>query len=116
MIQAEVKSFEWDDFDRDETAAVELGMTLVVFIVGLAGTPDGEIFQATVCTPRYLEEIAAKDGVVDGRHFLIVDGLNRSKVEGFITKRVSALSGRGWPELAEKVARLGYWEFEDYQE
>lgn len=115
-MQAEVKSFEWDDFDRAQEATLELGMTLVVFIVGPAGTPDGEIFQATVCTPRYLEKIAAENGVVDGRHLLIVDGLDRGKVEDFITKRVNAVSGRGWAELAEKIARLGYWEFEDYAE
>jgi hypothetical protein len=29
---------------------------------------------------------------------------------------VENVSGPAWHEVAEKVARLGLWEFEDYQE
>lgn len=32
----------------------------------------------------------------------------------FLRMRFETVQADSWPELAEKLARLGHWEFEDY--
>jgi hypothetical protein len=41
---------------------------------------------------------------------------NFPRIEGFIRHYVDECSGETWEEIAEKLARLGKWEFEDYRE
>jgi hypothetical protein len=113
-VQAEVKSFEWLDLERDPDSATAEGSTLLTIVAGPAGEPGAETFQVTVCTSDSLAALVARDGVVDGRHFLFVESLNTSKVEAFILDRFRRLSGSTWADLAEKIARLGHWEFEDF--
>ena len=66
------------------------------------------------CTHGYMIELVAIDGVVIGRHFLFVSSLKTHIVEEFIRDRLRRLDGDTWTELAQKVARIGLWEFEDY--
>jgi hypothetical protein len=35
-------------------------------------------------------------------------------VRRYVEGRVAQCSGTTWTEVAEQLARLGYWEFEDY--
>ena len=69
-----------------------------------------------MCTPDALAELVARDGIVPGRHFLFVKSINCDRVEAFIHDRLRHISGRTWSDVAEKIGRLGYWEFEDYNE
>jgi hypothetical protein len=43
-----------------------------------------------------------------------VDTFTEAGLRSFLTRRVENLTGETWREVAEKVARLGLWEFEDY--
>lgn len=69
-----------------------------------------------MCTPDGLSELLDRDGLVVGRHLLFVRNIDVERIEEFIRDRLRRLNGESWPALAEKIGRLGYWEFEDYTE
>jgi hypothetical protein len=62
-----------------------------------------------------LEQLIKRDGFVVGRHFLFADVIDRPRVEEFIRDRLRRLEAPTWNELAQKIGRLGLWEFEDYR-
>ena len=109
-MRADVRSFGWDDLllDLGTDRPVNLDM-----IVGPLGTPGDEVFQITVCTVEALKALLDRDGIVLGRHLLLVAGINPPTIEAFLEDRVRRLDGNTWPELAAKIGRIGYWEFED---
>jgi hypothetical protein len=86
----------------------------VRLIVGPEGCVGEESFDLTVCTAGWLLDLARRDGVVDGRHCLIVETFDYRTILAYVTKRVSACDGETWEEVASKLSRLGHWEFEDY--
>ena len=84
----------------------------------LAGPDDGpgeESFDVTVGSLAWLASRVRRDGVVDGRHHLFMESFDWPRLNSYIERRVQGCEGATWPEVAEKLARLGYWEFEDYQ-
>lgn len=97
---------------RPETDSWAIGLQL------LAGPADGlgeESFDLTVASPAWLAARARRDGVVDGRHHLIMESYDWPLLRSYIERRVHQCEGSTWGEVAEKLARLGYWEFEDYK-
>lgn len=91
---------------------------LARLFVGPSDGPGEESFDVEVCTPEWLARRCATEGFVDGRHTVIttVDTFTKDGLRSFLTRRVENTSGETWHEVAEKVARLGLWEFEDYRE
>jgi hypothetical protein len=57
-VQAEVKSFEWLDLERDPDSATAEGSTLLTIVAGPAGEPGAETFQVT-------DGMAQRFGAVD---------------------------------------------------
>ncbi len=88
------------------------------FLLQITAGPENEegeeSFDITVCSPKWVARQAEIDGVLSGRHYLIVT--DYSKVKPYIQKYVSNCYGEKWDVIAEKLSRLGHWEFEDYQE
>lgn len=114
-MHAEVRYVTWPDLEHGHGPDADRS-TLLVFAAGPVGGPGEETFQATVCTPDALAELVAGDGVVPGRHFLFVESIDRDRVEAFIRDRLRRISGDTWSDVAEKIGRLGHWEFEDHDE
>jgi hypothetical protein len=56
-----------------------------------------------------------KNNVVAGRHHLFMREYSYEELKDFLEKYCSRCMGSSWSEVAEKVARIGYWEFEDYK-
>lgn len=84
----------------------------------LAGPDDGlgeESFDLTVCSVVWLTERVRRDGVYDGRHHLVVEGYDWPKIRAYVERRVERCDGVTWRDVAGKLARLGFWEFEDYR-
>jgi hypothetical protein len=84
----------------------------------MVGPRDGEgqeSFDIEVCTPAWLAKVCEKDGFVIGRHVLIVNDFEQARIRKIVVRMIERCSGDTWKEVAEKVGRLGYWEFEDYQ-
>lgn len=113
-MRAEVKYFEWPDLERGGTSASEQKSTLLVFAAGPLNGPGEETFQATVCTPDAITDMIQRDGVVIGRHQLLVDSIDVTRVENTVRDRLRRIDGPTWPDLAAKIGRIGLWEFEDY--
>lgn len=83
----------------------------------LAGPTEGageESFDLTVCSAAWLGSQAQRDGIVDARHHLVIDRFDWPRIRSYVERRVARCEGSSWPAVAEKLARLGHWEFEDY--
>lgn len=85
-------------------------------IVGPADSEGEESFDATLCTAGWLAARAREEGIVDARHHLVVDSFDYVRLANYLKRRVEECEGDSWDEIGGKVARLGYWEFEDYRE
>lgn len=84
-------------------------------LVGPSDGPGEESFDVLVCTPTWLARTVAEHGPQVGRHRLVVGTLDLPAAETFLRRQIERLEAATWNELAAKVARLGYWEFEDYR-
>lgn len=96
---------------EDETC---FGLWLTVQ-VGQDGEAGGHLYQILVCTPDWIKTEYLHSGAVWGRHMLIVPRYDRERIKSEISQYVEGCTGRDFWELAQKVARIGAWEFEDYQ-
>ncbi len=88
----------------------------VRMIVGPAGTPGEESFDVGVCTPAWLDRYVRENGPLLGRHYLIVERWDARHIRSYLTGAVESQEAQTWPELAEKIGRIGMWEFEDYKD
>ncbi|WP_456786054.1 immunity 8 family protein [Cellulomonas sp. P5_C5] len=86
----------------------------VRLMVGPADGDGEESFDVLVCTPAWLQEIVDEHGPQLGRHLLLVGTLDLPAAVSFLRDHVEALEAPDWRGLAEKLARVGNWEFEDY--
>ncbi|MGI5490978.1 Imm8 family immunity protein [Microtetraspora malaysiensis] len=114
-MRARVADFRWVDLGvgrsiDDAAHACEL---LEVY-VGPRDQPGEEQFQLTVCTPAALAEQLQRHPFLIGRHWLFVAELHPDKVIEWLSDRIAALEAPTWVELAEKIGRIGEWEFEDF--
>lgn len=102
--------------DVDDLAAFEPGASaFAVLVQMLVGPLDGEgeeSFDVMVCSPDW---IRLQPEPVIGRHLLIVNTFGWALIRQFLEDQVSRCEGSDWPEVANKVGRIGQWEFEDYQ-
>ena len=84
--------------------------------VGPSSEKGEETFGLTICTPDWLLENHKKDDIIFPRHYLIVFEYDYDKIIKRLTKKIQGLSADNWNDLALKISRIGYWEFEDYYE
>lgn len=116
---AELKGFystEIDDLENYRPEDPEKFAFGLQILVGPKGENVEESFDIEVCTLKWLEEAYGEDDVIMGRHRLMVRYYNYKRIIDFIERYLRTCSGENWQEVAEKVARLGYWEFENYVE
>jgi len=86
---------------------------LVQAMVGPAGGEGEESFDIVVCTPEWFAQ-KMTSAVVPGRHFLFVRSYNYDALVSYLREYCNSLRGSSWRSIAEKVGRIGKWEFEDY--
>ena len=117
-MRAELRSFFCPDLDLDSRHGVaQADGFLLTLLVGPIGEPGEESFDITVCTPHWLEKrVEHTGGPVIGRHLLVVSTVDMNQIIAFVGARIAELEAPTWNELAGKIGRLGYWEFEDYRE
>lgn len=84
-------------------------------MIGPEVEAGSESFDIFVCTPDWLSRNMNEMEALWGRHMLIVKRydyqLFRQTIEGYI----SDCQGNNWLEIAQKLSRIGAWEFEDYR-
>jgi hypothetical protein len=96
-----------------ETCDPETEPVLFEMYVGPNDGIGEELFRVEVCTPTALQRLIEIDGFVIGRHFLFVEHVTEKAVGAYLRRRVENLWGDSWIEVAQKVGRIGRWEFED---
>jgi hypothetical protein len=116
-MKAKIKSFhsvDVDDlwnFNPDNPDNFSFVLELMV---GPDNEKGAESFDIQVCTPKWFLTHLKKDDVVAGRHFLIVLEYNFENLFNKIKELIEMCIGNDWNEVAQKVSRIGFWEFEDY--
>jgi hypothetical protein len=73
-----------------------------------------ESFDFDLLTPKWLLHNMSTEFLV-GRHIVIVNGYNFEGLNHFLRNYISKCDGNSWDEVANKIGRLGRWEFEDYR-
>jgi hypothetical protein len=99
-------AFEWEVDQLAQEASV-------VLHAGPSDGPGSETFHIEVVTVTGVAARVARDRIVTGRHLLIVEDINQREIERFIEDRLRRISGETWHDVALKIGRLGYSEFED---
>jgi hypothetical protein len=114
-MRAELKSLFSPDADplKDFAPTGPFGI-LVMAMIGPAGQQGHESFDFTLCTPEWFASNTREDFKM-GRHYLFVQEFDYAALEGFVRKYCANCGETPtWNALAEKLARLGKWEFDDY--
>jgi hypothetical protein len=99
-------------------------------LIGTEGETIGEdIFSFTVCSPKWFEENWKKEvdkaefefnanglkvkGLMMGRHYLFMKTYDHDVLTKFLKEYLEVgCEGADWDEVAGKIGRLAYWEFE----
>lgn len=118
-MNAELKRIHCPDVFDLESFVPEVVDNFCLFLqimVGPQGKEGEESFDIELCTPKWIEGKVANGEFFIGRHYVFVREYNYEKLQIFIDTFLRGCSGQNWNEIAEKVARVGKWEFEDYQE
>ena len=117
-MKAEIKSILRPDV-QDLTNYIPDNPELVGFALQLLIGPHGqegmESFQLMVCTPQWLNTTHSKDQIVLGIHYVFIFEYNYEKLLHFLHSYVERCTGNTWQEIANKLARFGHWEFEEYE-
>jgi immunity protein 8 of polymorphic toxin system len=118
-MKAELKGLFSPDIDNLESFRPDEPNNFS-FLLQVMAAPRGsegeESFDIEVCTPSWLAETYAPDGIIVGRHYMIVQQYNYRKLVQRIENIIAQCSGENWEEVAAKISRYGRWEFEDYQD
>lgn len=120
-MRAELKGLDTGDsedgdlrtFRPDDVEHFMLGVTASV---GPAGQRGAELFQFTVCSPSWLAANPSPNGYEFLRHTLLLTRWDFELVERAIGDLCRRTEGDTWSDVALKLSRFGYWEFEDYRE
>ena len=118
-MKAELKGFQSPDVYDLEKYYPELEDNFCFYLeisVGPKNEKGSEQFGITVCTPKWLLDNKIEDGVIFGKNYLIVFYYDYKKLYNKIKSYIDKQNGNSWEELALKIGRISYWEFEDYQE
>lgn len=92
---------------------------LARMIVGAPNTPGEESFDVTICSPEWLAKTCRHvGGIYNARHHLVVnvEDFDVRELRSWLAARVQEATGESWPEIGQRLGRLGYWEFEDYSD
>lgn len=73
-----------------------------------------EIFSFEVCTPRWLVEHGGQNPRFI-RHVVLMTEYDEQLIKNLVRDLVEKTTGDTWSEVAEKLSRYMFWEFEDYE-
>ena len=87
----------------------------VRLMIGVEGEAESESFDILVCTPDWIKCQYSEDKCVWGRHMLIVLEYDFNLIKREIEHYIESCTGVNWQLIAQKLSRMGAWEFEDYK-
>jgi len=86
---------------------------LVQVMAGPEGEESEESFDVIVCSPAWLERRLQREPLI-GRHHLFMRKYDYETLTAFIASHCQRCTGDTWAQVADRLGRLGRWEFEDY--
>lgn len=86
---------------------------LIQSMFGPKGVDSEESFDFIACNTSWIEQRIGL-GLFNGRHHLIMIQFNLEEIKDYLTAAANQISCSTWDEVAEKLSRIGKWEFEDY--
>lgn len=116
-MRAKLKEFYSLDFDLNSYWPDEsdnFGFW-VRAMIGPEAEEGAESFDMQICTPAWLKSKHSDSEVIFGRHMLVVFEYDLDRIKNKVSSYCDSCSGKDWQEIAGKLSRLGYWEFEDYK-
>jgi len=116
-MRAKLKSIIVSDIDPESFWPEEednFGFYLQA-IIGPDNEEGGDTFGFQICSPKWLMEEYKKSDLIFGRHIIIALQYDFLAIEKKISDLCQKSTGDSWPEIAKKLSRFGYWEFEDYR-
>lgn len=114
-MRAELRSLFSSDVDdlRSYSSAESFRVT-VRAMIGPKGEPGEESFDFDVCSPAWLADELGRRPLIAGRCRLFMAQFSYEAVEGYVLQQIAGATGDDWGEVAAKLSRWAYWEFEDY--
>ena len=86
---------------------------LIQAMISPAGADGKESFDFILCTPEWFANHISSD-IATGRHHVFVKRYNFSSLQSFLRNFCASCRGESWQAVAQKLGRIGKWEFEDY--
>lgn len=120
-MRAELKSLHSPDVDLESFVPAESSnfAFLLQAEIGPEGGEAADTFSFEVCTPEWLVDQHENQGspdVVLGAHKLLVFSYDLGQIRAFLSRYCERCVGETWPKIAERLSRIGAWEFTDYQD
>ncbi len=84
-------------------------------MIGDSNSEGAESFDIFVCTPAWITSRLQDQFAFWGGHSLVVPVYDFARIRNALEGMISRCAGSDWKETAQKLSRLGAWEFEDYQ-
>jgi hypothetical protein len=104
-----------DDLESWTPEDPECFTLFVQAMVGPFGEEGEESFDFTFCSAAWIANRLGKDASYHLRHMVLLRKYDYAVVYDTIERVVRNAHGSDWSEVAEKIARYGHWEFEDYK-
>lgn len=117
-MKANLKRIYSSDYDL-KSYHPESSTNFVLYLQAFIGPADedsADAFNIIVCTPIWFAENYITDPVVFGRGYIFVFEYNLEIIEKVIDEFCEKCIGENWMDVAQKVSRIGIWEFEDYKD
>jgi hypothetical protein len=113
-MRAKLLGLESSEFDPlvDFTPVSKIFSITVRLLIGIDGSDGEDLFDIQVCSPEWLQ---MQELPLVGRHMLIVHEFNYHAIYHYLEKLTGNCQGDSWQEIAQRLARFAYWEFEDYR-
>lgn len=117
-MKAEVKGFHSPDINDLEKFIPDIEDNfsfLLQIFVGTSGKEGEESFDVLICTPKWIQGNYKEDDIILGIHKIIVFKYDFNSLKRRLEKSINTITGDNWEEIANKIGRIGKWEFEDYE-
>jgi hypothetical protein len=115
-MRGEIKYFsmvggEFSDYWPDDVTNFCLAADATI---GLENEDGGDIFSFEVCTPKWFAQNRSETPIF-ARHIIFMNEYDEQGFKKIVEDLVARTHGDTWRDVALKLSRYMFWEFEDYQ-
>ncbi|WP_407321437.1 immunity 8 family protein [Dickeya ananatis] len=84
-------------------------------MIGPDNQDGAESFDILICTPLWLQKELSTNKVLSGKGVLILSEYDYDEIVNFLEKQIATCHSENWSDVALRLSRIGFWEYEDYQ-